>query len=216
LGGTNEVIAMLRSWPPGIIVVFLSASLTGQIQAPTLKIHLYDDAGIPAETLFRAKHRATETFREAGVLTKWCDCSAQSTSAPDCSGPLESDAISVRILRDTRKIGEGIFGAAFLGDDGHGQYTDIFFDRIRRLSEDSKVSLPDLFGYVLAHEIGHLLLGTSAHSWLGIMKATWRREQLEKAERGELWFSGKESKTIRERIAAISSASSLESAYRGR
>lgn len=201
---------MTRPWLQGIAVVFLSASLTAQIQTPTLKIHLYNDAGVSAKIVLQAKDRATEVFRQAGVLTKWYDCSPKTASVSGCDS-LESNAISVRILRDTEKIGEGIFGAAFLGNDGHGQYADIFFDRIRRLSEDWEVSLPALFGYVVVHEIGHLLLGPNAHTWLGIMKASWRREQLEKIQRSELWFSDKESKAMRERLVAVSSAGSVES-----
>ena len=202
---------MTRPWLQGIAVVFLSASLTAQIQAPTLKIYLYNDAGLSAKIVLQATNRATEVFRQAGVLTKWYDCSPKTASVPGCEeGSLESDAISVRILRDTADFGQDILGAAFLGDNGHGQYTDIFFDRIRRLSEGSEVSLPNLFGYVVVHEIGHLLLGPNAHTWLGIMKARWRREQLEKMERGELWFSDKESKAMRERLVAVSSAGSVE------
>lgn len=200
---------MTRPWLQGIAVVFLSASLTAQIQTPTLKIHLYNDAGVSAKIVLQAKDRATEVFRQAGVITKWYDCSPKTASVPDCDS-LESDAISVHILHDTEKIGEGIFGAAFLGNDGHGQYADIFFDRIRRLSEDWKVSLPGLFGYVVVHEIGHLLLGPKAHTWLGIMKPSWTHEQLEKIGRGELWFSDKESKGMRERLVAVSSAGSVE------
>jgi hypothetical protein len=203
------VIAMTRPWLQGIAVVFLSASLTAQIQTPTLKIYLYDDAGVSAKIVLQAKDRATEVLRQAGVITKWYDCSPKTASASGCEGSLESDAISVRTLRDTGQIGEGIFGAAFLGNDGHGQYADIFFDRIRRLSEDSEVSLPDLFGYVVAHEIGHLLLGPKAHTWLGIMKASWRHEQLGKIQRGDLRFSDKESKAMRERLVAVSSAGSV-------
>jgi hypothetical protein len=201
------VIAMTRLGQLGIAMVFLSATLAAQIQVPTLKIYVYDDAGVSAKTVLQARDRVTDIFRQAGVVTKWYDCSAKTASVPDCSESLESDAISVRILRDTGTIREGILGAAFLGDDGHGQYTDIFFDRIRRLSEDSEVSLPDLFGYVVVHEIGHLLLGPKAHTWLGIMKAKWRRDQLEMMERGEVGFSDKESKMIRERITAISTGS---------
>lgn len=201
---------MTRPWLQGIAVVFLSASLTAQTQTPTLKIHLYNDAGVSAKIVLQAKDRASEIFRQAGVITKWYDCSPKTASVPGCDS-LEPDTISIRIRRDTGQIGEGIFGAAFLGNDGHGQYADIFFDRIRRLSEDWKVSLPALFGYIVVHEIGHLLLGPNAHTWLGIMKASWTHEQLEKIGRGELWFSDKESKAMRERLVAVSSAGSLES-----
>jgi hypothetical protein len=49
--------------------------------------------------------------------------------------------------------------------------------------------LPIILGSVIAHEIGHLLLGPNAHMESGIMQAQWTREQLNQAFRGRLMFT---------------------------
>jgi hypothetical protein len=50
-----------------------------------------------------------------------------------------------------------------------GTRIHIFYDRV----SESAANAPNLLGYVLAHEIGHVLQGVARHSGDGIMKAHW-------------------------------------------
>ena len=183
-----------------ILMGFLTTGLVAQDHRPTLRIYVYDHAGVPQETLAQSEHRTTDIFRQAGVQTIWYICSTPGTVRYNCSGLLGPNTVTLQIVHDTQQMQDSTFGAAFLGPDGTGQQADIYFDRIRNLSQDEKLTLPDITGYVIAHELGHLLLGLNAHSWLGIMKATWEQDQLEKANRGELWFSRLEAKSMRRRV----------------
>ena len=47
---------------------------------------------------------------------------------------------------------------------------------------------PDEIEVVLAHELGHLLLGTGQHSASGIMQGNWRGKQIVLAAQGLLRF----------------------------
>lgn len=189
-----------------ILMGFLTTGLVAQDQQPALRIYVYDHAGVPQETLAHAERRASDVFRQAGVQTAWYTCSTLGTVRYNCAGLLGPNTVTLQIVHDGRQIQDSVFGAAFLGADGMGQQADIYFDRIRNFSQDEELALPDITGYVVAHELGHLLLGLNAHSWLGIMKATWERSQLEKANKGELWFSRPEAKTIRRRLTQMSLA----------
>jgi len=70
----------------------------------------------------------------------------------------------------------GALGYA-LPDAEIGVNATVFYDRIERFSESGampgEIDLPSLLGYAMAHEIGHVLLGTTGHSPDGIMKARW-------------------------------------------
>jgi hypothetical protein len=46
-----------------------------------------------------------------------------------------------------------------------------------------------ILGHAMAHELGHLLLGTNSHSSDGLMRAQWNRGDLAEAARGNLLFS---------------------------
>jgi hypothetical protein len=51
-------------------------------------------------------------------------------------------------------------------------------DRVELLSTGREASASAILGHVLAHEIGHVLLGTTKHSDSGLMKAWWTPDQI--------------------------------------
>ena len=103
-------------------------------------------------------------------------------------------------------MSDEIFGAAFLGEDGIGTQTDVFYDRLNELHQDLNIALPELLGNVMAHELGHLLLGFHAHSVVGIMQPVWATKELEQAERGGLVFTAEQSRLIRQRLERFAMA----------
>jgi hypothetical protein len=52
-------------------------------------------------------------------------------------------------------------------------------------------------GYIMAHELGHILLGPNAHALVGIMRGTLLRDDWEKAAQGTLSFTRSQAKQIR-------------------
>lgn len=95
------------------------------------------------------------------------------------------------------------YGAAFLGKDGSGEYADVFFDSVQRLhDEDTQVSQAQILGYVMAHELGHLLLGSNAHSKLGVMRPHWSKAELQSISMGRLSFTADQGREIHQRLEA--------------
>lgn len=205
---------MNRIGPLWILIIFLSVTAGAQNQTALLKIYVYNNAAVPSAVVNRAEARTREIFLKSGVATNWYNCSTHGSAGQDCSGLLDSDVVVVQLVHDTGrfKLKEEVFGAAFLGTDGHGLYTDVFFDRAQELCRELKVSLPELLGHIIAHEIGHLLLGLNAHSLAGIMRARWERTELEQAGRGSLLFSAQQAKKMHARVIAIEPAAVAEAA----
>ena len=50
----------------------------------------------------------------------------------------------------------------------------------------------------MAHEIGHLLLGTNAHSGTGLMREIWTLAELTRNRAQDWIFSGAQRETLRE------------------
>jgi hypothetical protein len=60
-----------------------------------------------------------------------------------------------------------------------GSLATLYADRIAVMAAGSGLDLGTLLGRVMAHEIGHLLLGTTAHQPHGLMRARWSRSALQ-------------------------------------
>jgi hypothetical protein len=71
-------------------------------------------------------------------------------------------------------------------DGGFGVYAGVFHDRVRQ--PGASIDEAELLGSVVAHELGHLLLGTGQHSAAGIMKGEWRYKQSILVAQGLLRF----------------------------
>jgi hypothetical protein len=74
----------------------------------------------------------------------------------------------------------------------------VFYTHIQYVAEQHGLQPEVLFGYVLAHEIGHLLLGPHAHSAAGLMRAYWDRHDIAHGvAQGTFTFSADEADRIR-------------------
>ena len=168
-------------------------------------VSVYNDANVPVEAVTSAEAAASRIFRHAGLEVKWIACAPSgdtSSNSPDCRRAAFPTHLHVRILSQSRNLGGSTLGISYLGADGVGCYSDIFFARVAALHSSSGQEVGAILGYVMAHEIAHLLLGTNSHSVAGIMKARWQEEDLRSAKKGELLFTLAQSQTMRERLAS--------------
>ena len=85
-------------------------------------------------------------------------------------------------------------------------HATVFYDRIETVSKTGDVSLSTMLGHAIAHEIGHVLLGTTDHSRSGIMKARWGRADYRQAGIGLMKFTAREGEAIRKGAAVQMSA----------
>jgi hypothetical protein len=92
-----------------------------------------------------------------------------------------------------------------LSAEGTGCYSDVFYDRAVSLNADWHVSLTDILGNVMAHELGHLLLGSNSHTATGIMRARWQTEELRRAGEGSLLFNAEQAERMRGKLRAATS-----------
>jgi len=95
---------------------------------------------------------------------------------------------------------------AFMGEDGRGQQADVFYDRIAKIESDQARDRAVLLGAVMAHELGHLLLGPHAHTATGITQARWDEEAVQKVAQGLTGFDVEQSGRIRKRVGELEQA----------
>ena len=68
------------------------------------------------------------------------------------------------------------------------------------------MEIGDLLGRAMVHEIGHMLIGTPAHSRFGLMRAVWASSELRRGMPLDWVFSPKEGSELRRRLMARTSA----------
>jgi len=186
-----------------VLLTFWSSAWAGgsDSNTPTITILVYHQEGLSPQTLAAGEQQAAVILRKAGIETRWADCSAGIKKTDDACRQLDVPAqFVVRIVPEPFGPTDTVFGVAFLGLDGTGKYSDVFWDRCEGMHRNSGVNAATLLGTVAVHEIGHLLLGSNAHSAIGIMAPHWEQEELRHAGMGSLLFTGEQSVRMRTRI----------------
>jgi hypothetical protein len=171
--------------------------------APQVSVNVYNDPGVPANALLRAERSAGGIFRTAGLHVTWKSCEnvPQDLSSQQGCGKTGGVSLSIRVIPHPLTRTDSVFGTSFLDEHGSGIYGDIFFDNVQHMSEAAHVNLGDVLGHVIAHEIGHLLLGRDAHSQAGIMRPHWYKEELKSLAMGRLLFTNEQGRWMTEKVS---------------
>ena len=164
------------------------AADTSAPQNPQVFVCAYKEAEVSDAILEKAEEQTANLFRRSlPMLLHTC-----SNDLPRTQGRAAISAAEfyIHVVPKAASLSDDAFGVAFLGSDGSGRYADVFFDSVRRLQADQRTaSTAEILGYVMAHEIGHLLLGFHAHSSTGIMEARWSGSELQSIAMGRLAFT---------------------------
>jgi hypothetical protein len=164
-----------------------------------IRVNNYSQAS-PA-IMARAEREAAKIFEEAGLVLDWLDCPMEhfggvQVAQNSCLEPLQATEIVLRVLAEPmqNRFQESVFGFAVVPIFA-SVYYDFAFRTARRDNDDSE--LPVILGSVMAHELGHLLLGLNSHSVSGVMQAKWERKQVRQATMGGLLFTHEQAAAIR-------------------
>jgi hypothetical protein len=99
--------------------------------------------------------------------------------------------------RGTLPLGDALVNR----DSGAGVLGTIYVDRVEWLARAAAADLPSLLGRAIAHELGHLLMGTSTHGLHGgLMRAQWTREEVRRAHPQDWQLAAPDLARIREKV----------------
>jgi hypothetical protein len=166
-----------------------------------ITVLVHDGTGISKAMLNDTETEAARIFRAAGIAVVWLDCSGPyGRVEAACHRTPGPDQFVLHIVAMGKTSSDLVFGLAFLDEGGAGKYSDVFLDRIEQASRDSGADLSRLLGTVAAHELGHLLLGNHAHSYVGVMTPVWKADTLHREDMGCLLFTPEQASLMRTRI----------------
>jgi hypothetical protein len=193
-----------------ILLVLTTNAFAGPKEADPrwLILSVFNDASVPAEILAHGEARAAHILAQAGIQVEWLNCAAGGSHVPNqfeqpspCSRIGYPSHLSVRIVLAGRSAREDIFGEAYTDSQGKGSYIKLYYAHLAEPNAHLPLGEGELLGYVIAHEVGHLLLGTDSHSHEGIMQGRWEDPQLREAGRGNLQFTPSQAGLMREHLA---------------
>ena len=120
-------------------------------------------------------------FQRIGIAIDW----AKASSCP-------ANGIRISFGRDTLDTSHP--GALAYALPFEGSSIHVFLDRIEKASPSL---VPHLLGYVMAHEITHIMEGTNHHSAHGVMKAHWEGSDFNRMLWDQLGFDQEDLDLIR-------------------
>jgi hypothetical protein len=195
-----------------IVLIAIAATLSLSAARPeTLTVRLYNTAGIADEELQAARRAAELILGDTGVHVVFRQCLGRVPSAArveSCSEPLEATEVVVRVIDAptfNTRLHPDAYGITYvIRDVDRGWLATVFSDRIHAAAARVDVDSGTLLGRVMAHEVGHLLLGNGYHGDDGVMRGEWSDELL--ARKGGEWrFTRIEAARMQRVLAAIAS-----------
>jgi hypothetical protein len=171
-------------------------------KTPGMRVRVNDYAQVSPTTLNEAEREAARIIGKAGLRMEWLNCPVKSTSevAQDpCREPLQPMEIVLRLIPEPQnnKYEDSVFGFAVVPMLA-SVYVNYAVERAKR--DNAQYEVPIILGNVIAHEIGHLLLGLNSHSGSGIMQKHWQPNQVRQALTGNLLFTEKQGQLMRAEI----------------
>ena len=172
--------AIARCAVIAVLALAPSAGVHAASSSPILTIRLYNTAGIPAAELGAAARTAESTLRDTGVdvIVRHCGHRVSPDDAIDpCDDRLAPSEVVVRIIKApavTTTLTPDAYGVAYgVQETNRGWLATVFSDRSDSAASRAGVEPGTLLGRVMAHEVGHLLLGGGYHGDAGVMRAHW-------------------------------------------
>jgi hypothetical protein len=162
----------------------------------TIAVLVYNCVGVSPPTLAAAEGEANKILGAAGAQATWVDClEPRSTVAAKelCQTGWTAQTPGLRLIAGTNKFKQADYGYTAIP-----VLATIYYEKIAQRAErdNAKYELPILLGCVMAHELGHLLLGTPGHSKAGIMQPEWGQVQVQRAMTNHLLFTRQEAGRI--------------------
>lgn len=182
------------------IVLLVTASLGAASSADAadvpaglhVAVAICDAQQAPPEIVASAQRIASDVYGAIGVVLEWTDAG--------CAAGDHSLTVNV-ITRNATAVDVTDLTLGF-AEPGASVAT-VLYDRVARFARRYRVKRDVLLGYVMAHEIGHLLLPPNSHSWQGVMRPVIN---LEEAAAKRLRFTREQGEQIVRRIETSSLA----------
>jgi hypothetical protein len=194
-----------------VLVLVVQPATFAAVTVPDLEVgvRVYDVVGLTDADRTAALAAATASLQSAAIAPTWTICSPAVSA---CALKPGRGELVLRLVRTNLAAPtSAALGDAHVSSHDGGVLATIYFDRVRRISAQARMQTATLAGYAIAHELGHLLLSSPAHSARGLMRAVWKLGELQRGDASDWRFTREDAR----RIGAYQLALRAESIVRG-
>jgi hypothetical protein len=175
----------------------------------TVTVRTYNYAQVADDSLRDARTSAGAIFGQAGIAVRWLDCRVpQSAAGAGCTEPLEQGSeLILRLMNGNSSVMQTSSRIVALGESmldrqrRGGVLMTVDLLPVRGIASQANADTALLLGRAIAHEIGHLLLGSGDHPREGLMRARWSQEELRGLKPSHWRFSPSEAARMRQNLA---------------
>jgi hypothetical protein len=180
---------------PAALMLATTAFASDRASVPgeqPVTVRLYDAGELSERARASSQAEAAGILARARVPTVWVDCgspAAKPAVAAPCSSPPGPEDLIVRLLHAAGSA-SGPLGYSLVDvEQRRGWLATVFVNRVDALAVAAGADRSRLLGRAMAHEVVHLLLGTTRHSLSGLMRARWRPADLARELPWDWWLS---------------------------
>ena len=189
-----------RVWVHGHVGLSATAGAADRGDKRSVTVRVDDYASI-ADDLLATVQDEVGVYTGIGVETTWVETRRKSSELPDTPTRNAAD-LTVIVLSPsmTTRMAppeDAIGMAANTAHTGQGRIAYVFYERLQTVTLQCDGSDVAALTFVMAHEIGHLLLPDGSHSDTGVMHGRWNRETLRRLDVRRLRFTPLQGRQIR-------------------
>lgn len=167
-----------------------------------VNVQLSSPPGVPRDLLRDGEGAASTIFAGIHVQLVWREPTRHKSKAlAGCAGEPAPPDLALEIVPHAPPSVSNVALAVAMPYADFGVRAAIFYDRVEPLLRLSHAPEATLLGYVLAHEIAHVLQGIARHSETGVMRAHWTDSDFEQMRNRVLPFAAEDVQLIRQRLA---------------
>ena len=169
--------------------------LAHTVLALSLVVRVYDNTGVSPGDRATALSAAHAILEAAGIAVSWRDGGDAESARPG--------EVIVRIVAAPPDMLPGPLGFSLIDvAQRSGTLATVFADRVAHLAALASADTGRLLGRAMAHEIGHLLLGTTRHADRGLMRGVWTTVELHREQPWDWTLSREDVVHMRRGLAA--------------
>jgi hypothetical protein len=153
-----------------------------------------DLEGVPNQLMRLAQEVAGDVYRDIGIELDWAD--------NECPSSVASDEGVFAVNITSRQMATTVVSDHTLGFAESGtRDATVLYDQVKKFARRYHINCGVMLGYVIAHELGHLLLPPKSHSGAGVMRGMI---DLHLAAERQLRFTAEQGALILGKLAAAS------------
>jgi hypothetical protein len=158
-------------------LLILNASFAAAGEPLDITVRVFDTASVSDRMLSEAQQLATGLYERVGIRIHWVRGDRKTLARVEREKPLRLGSgcaslnqIDIKIQPSIRGISRTSILAKAYPFRRSGLRVEVPMSQLVAHSFATGVPIPILLGRVLAHEVGHILIGSNSHSRTGIMR----------------------------------------------